>query len=177
MKIPVAVFAVVAASLVAGCGSQRDNGASGSEASASVSPSAAASEPSEPTTSPSPPTRPRPKAADGSRYAACADGTCEVYVTRPVRIKVRGGTFSVTKVKPNDSMDFKLRFSAGGGGSGTLKGTCGGIATFYRGGGIRTVTCDASGVPKRPAREPGALSLQLAGWSSSGAAVLRLVSG
>jgi hypothetical protein len=176
-----AAVAIVATLLVAGCGSSgdADPSASGTTASAgtpgtpsaSPSPSASAA-----TASPSP--TPRPTAADRRRYAACADGTCEVYVPRPVRIRLRGGTLSVTKVKPNESMDFKLTFSAGGQGSGTLKGTCGSIVTFYRaGGGAGFLGCPADGVPARPTPQRGAVQLQLVGWSADGAAVLRLVSG
>jgi hypothetical protein len=173
-----AATAVVATLLLAGCGSSGDGDASATTApsgtvSASPSPSASVA-----TTSPSPSPSRRPTAADRRRYAACADGTCEVYVPRPVRIKVRGGTLSVTKVKPDDSLDFKLTFSSGGAGSGTLKGTCGSIVTFYRAGGGGGFTgCPADGVPVRPTPQRGAMHMQLLGWTADGAAVLRLVSG
>ncbi|MFG2780963.1 hypothetical protein ACGFY7_24305 [Streptomyces prunicolor] len=122
------------------------------------------------------PPRPAPTASDGRRYAACADGTCEVAVARSVDIAVNGGTFSVTKVKPGDSVDFEVTL-AGGGGSGTLKGTCGAIVRFSPGS-TSMITCgDADSTPAPPSPAPGALSLQLAGWDSDDAAVLRLVSG
>ncbi|MDQ7908285.1 hypothetical protein RB614_27535 [Phytohabitans sp. ZYX-F-186] len=174
-----AAAAVVAALFVAGCGSSGGGRASatgtatpaGTAVAASASPS-----PSVATASPSP--APRPTAADRRRYAACADGTCEVYVPRPVRIKVRGGTLAVTKVRRDDSLDFKLTFSTGYEGSGTLKGTCGSVVTFYRaGGGAGFTGCPAAGVPVRPTPQPGAQHMQLVGWSADGAAVLRLVSG
>lgn len=156
--------------LAAGCGARSDSGASGGGTPATTSHPSPTTSPT--TTSPTPPT-----AADGSRYATCADGTCEVAVARPVRIKIRDGAFSVTKVVANDSMLFKLTFSAGGGGSGTLMSTCGARLTFYLGGGGSAVTCDASGVPATPKPIPGALQVQLVGWATGGAAVLRLVSG
>lgn len=120
---------------------------------------------------------PAPTASDGRRYAACADGTCEVAVSRSVDIAVNGGTFSVTKVKPGDSVGFEVTLAGGGGGSGTLKGTCGTIVRFYPGF-TSLITCgDADSTPAPPSPAPGALSLQLAGWDSDDAAVLRLVSG
>jgi hypothetical protein len=167
---------------VAGCGSSSggvaaDHGtSSGKPASkATGSPSGPAGRPS---ASASPPPPPRPTASDGTRYAACADGTCEVAVARPVHIAVDGGTLVVTKVKREDSVEFDLTLANGGGGSGTLKGTCGTIFTFYPGGGGAGTMCSsATSKPTRPSPVPGALSMQLAGWDADHAAVLRLVSG
>jgi hypothetical protein len=177
--------------LVAGCGSSSDDGASGNSASSKGKPSgkparkvtapASTSKPVDPPATSTPPPSPSPTpvtASDGTRYSACADGTCEVAVSRPVRIAVEGGTLSVTKVKPEDSMGFELTFASGGGGSGTLKGTCGAVFTFYRGGGAGASSCGTdTSAATPPAPEPGALLMQLAGWNSDGAAVLRLVSG
>ncbi|MGW0835072.1 hypothetical protein [Streptomyces prunicolor] len=134
--------------------------------------------PATPTTpAASTPPPPAPTASDGRRYAACADGTCEVAVARSVDIAVNGGTFSVTKVKPGDSVDFEVTLAGGGGGSGTMKGTCGTIVRFYPGS-TSLITCGAAdSTPAPPSPAPGALSLQLAGWDSDDAAVLRLVSG
>ncbi len=183
--------ALVAALLMTGCGSSSDSSTSGTSKPSStptstptskVTEHASPSKPADTRTTPAPsppPTAPPPSASDGTRYSACADGTCEVAVARPVRINVGGGTLSVTEVKPEDSLHYKLAFAAGGAGSGTLKGTCGGVSTFYRSGGISATTC-ADGVnstPEPPAPEPGALSMQLVGWNSDHAAVLRLVSG
>ncbi|MEE6306961.1 hypothetical protein V1634_09010 [Plantactinospora veratri] len=173
--------ALLAVLLSTGCAARRDSGVAekptGSPSSAAPSPVATAS----PSTTPSPDavTTPPPvrirAAADGRRYAACADGTCEVAVTKPVRIRVDGGTFAVTKVQRDVQLDFKLTMSTGAGGSGTLK-SCG-VMKFYHGGGGGMVTCGADGVTERPARERGALLVQLVGWTSDGAGVLRLVSG
>ncbi|MEQ4304116.1 hypothetical protein ABNF97_22505 [Plantactinospora sp. B6F1] len=169
--------ALLAVLLSTGCGARRDGAAPESPASTTASPVATAS----PSATPAPDaaTTPAPvriaAAADGRRYAACADGTCEVAVSKPVRIRVDGGTFSVTKVKRDVQIDFKLTMSTGAGGSGTLK-SCG-VTKFYLGGGGGAITCGADGVPKRPAPERGALLVQLAGWTADGAGVLRLVSG
>jgi hypothetical protein len=116
-------------------------------------------------------------AADGTRYAACRDGTCEVAVAKSVKIRIRRGTLSLTKFRAGKSVNFKLDLSDGGGGNGTLKGTCGTIAIFLPGGGGRGVFCNASGIPQRPEVEAGEVALQLAGWTADGAAVLRVVSG
>ncbi|MGW3624766.1 hypothetical protein [Streptomyces sp. NPDC000880] len=84
----------------------------------------------------------------------------------------------MTKVKPDDSLNFELTLANGGQASGTMKGTCGTTATFHQsGGGMSTTTCGASSTPTPPAPESGALKMQLAGWNSDHAAVLRLVSG
>ncbi|ONH38152.1 hypothetical protein [Protofrankia coriariae] len=104
------------------------------------------------------------------------DGTCEVSVHGPVDIAVGPDALSVTKVSP-DGLDFELSLANGGQASGTLKGTCGTIFTFLRGGGFRSGFCAPGKVQGPPAPEPGTVSVQLAGWSSDGAAVLRLVSG
>ncbi|MDW5328993.1 hypothetical protein [Plantactinospora sp. KLBMP9567] len=172
--------ALLAVLLSAGCGARRDSDVAENPTSSPSSTAASAVATASPTPTPAPDaTTPAPirvrAAADGRRYAACADGTCEVAVTKPVRIRVDGGTFSVTKVKRDVQLDFKLTMPTGAGGSGTLK-SCG-VMKFYLGGGGGVVTCGADGVPERPARERGALLVQLAGWTSDGAGVLRLVSG
>ncbi|MFI7451001.1 hypothetical protein ACIBQX_26140 [Nonomuraea sp. NPDC049714] len=96
-----------------------------------------------------------------------------------MRIAVKGGRLSVIKVKPNNSLEFKLTFAEGGGGSGTLKGTCGSVFTFFRyGGGVSVLGCGAEdSAPKKPARMKGALRMQMEGWDADKAAILRLVSG
>ncbi|MET7336716.1 hypothetical protein [Nonomuraea sp. NPDC005650] len=177
--------------LVAACGSAPSgegdaagtpsSGKPASTASASPSPTAAAASPSPSPSAgtPTPSARPLPRASDGKRYSACRDGTCEVAVSRPMRITVKGGRLTVIKVKPNSSLKFDLTFTYGGGGSGVLKGTCGVIATFFRyaGGGAMEGCASEDSTPKKPARVKGALRMQLVGWDSDKAAVLRLVSG
>ena len=114
-------------------------------------------------------------AADGTRLAACADGTCEVAVSRPVRIRLRTGTLKVTAVEADDAVEIDLTLRNGGGGTGTLRGTCGTISYFSASGGRGEFCADASAAPKRPRPARGEVALQLAGWTTDGAAVLRVV--
>lgn len=56
--------------------------------------------PDKETVSPAPdPTGPLPRAKDGRNTDACADGECEVLVTRPVRITANGLTVNVSVMK------------------------------------------------------------------------------
>ncbi|QKW07701.1 hypothetical protein HUT18_16240 [Streptomyces sp. NA04227] len=164
----------------AGGDAKGKTGASSAPAEPSARPSASASSavpsPSPTRTSPAP--APAVKASDGSRYGACADGTCEVAIDGPTSFAVGGGSFAVQKLKKKQSVDFDLTLASGSGGNGTLKGTCGPIFTFFDGGGGGMLGCtDADAAPKRPDPEPGVFKLQLAGWDTQGAAVIRLVSG
>ncbi|GAA4042761.1 hypothetical protein [Streptomyces shaanxiensis] len=82
--------------LLAGCGSASDGGTSADPrpsgpATASTAPDEPPSTPAPPTTSAPPSTAPpstAPTAADGTRYSACTDGTCEIRVTDAARIPV-----------------------------------------------------------------------------------------
>lgn len=167
---------LLAVLLAAGCGSSTAGSAIASAPSAPVSTTASAtSEPAMTTTTEPPPPPPPPTAADGANYKACRSGGCEVLIPGPVRIAVDGGTLSVTKVSSEEGVEFSLKLS-GASWSGTLKGTCGGVFRFFRGGGSSFVGCGASGIPEPPTAEPGALTMQLAGFADGGA-VLRMVSG
>ena len=136
------------------------------------------SEPSPEPSSEGTPERPIVTAADGTRLKACADGTCEVEITEPVRIKLRSGVLKVKKVTRNEAVEFGLTLSSGGGGDGTLKGTCGTISYFFQGGGGRGEFCSsATAAPERPEPVVGEVALQLEGWTADGAAVLRVVTG
>jgi hypothetical protein len=163
---------LLAALLAAGCGTQ-----SGGGGDADRRPTARESsgEPGRtPTASPSPPRK--PTASDGTRYAACADGTCEVAVSRPVDIAVDGGTLEVTEVKAGDKVEFELTPASGAGSSGTLKG-CGTVLQVYPGGGgARSSVCEEGEIPDAPEPVPGIFQMQMAGWDDDHAAVLRLVS-
>jgi hypothetical protein len=171
--------------LLAGCGAASHSGESGTGG-ASDSPKGKAGSASsradggaskKPAKSPSASAPAPPTASDGKRYSACSDGTCEVALSRPVEFTVDGGTFTVKKVKPEKSLDFEVTLATGAGASGTLKGTCGPIFRFNESGGGSSSTCaSADSTPTPPAPQPGALSLQLAGWDSKKAAVLRFVS-
>ena len=140
--------------------------------SAGVSPSLSAAPSPSPSRSASPSAAPV-RAADGTRYAACSDGTCEVAVRGKKKITFRRGTLSVTKFAAGKEFDFRLDLRRGGGGHGTLKGTCGSVA-YFSGSGVRVVGCGASGVPQKPAPQRGEVALQLIGWTTDGSAVLRL---
>jgi hypothetical protein len=161
--------------LVAGCG---DAGSDGAQASGSPSGPADGSPSGSAAAKPSPSAAPTAvTAADGTRYAACWDGTCEVAVSRPTAISLRFGRLTVSRIQPRDAVAFNLSLP-GGGGNGTLKGTCGTIAYFYRdySGGHGSFCASATAAPQRPAPQPGEVALQLAGWTATGAAVLRLAS-
>jgi hypothetical protein len=166
--------ALLVALLASGCGSQPGGeGTVGSKG----EPTARAStrEPSSkpPTSAPPPPLT----ASDGTDYAACEDGTCEVAVPGPADFPVAGGTFTAKKVKAGESVEFKLTLAGGGEGSGTVKGHCGAVMKFYPGGaGMVSKVCEDGTTPSPPAPEPGMLQLQLVGWDADDAAVIRFVS-
>lgn len=116
-------------------------------------------------------------AEDGTRYQACADGTCEVAIAKPVRISLSdGNVLRINKVTA-DSIDIDLSLAAGGGGNGTLKGNCGSIFQFSPAGGGGGQFCPADG-SSNPSPEPipGMVQLQMVGFNAKGA-VLRIVSG
>ncbi|MDO0935259.1 hypothetical protein QQY66_27660 [Streptomyces sp. DG2A-72] len=165
--------ALLLALLVAGCGSASDGDTSDSAASGKGraddrTPSA------EPTPTPTP--TPTLTASDGTRYSACADGTCEVAISRPVEFAVNGSMFNVTKVNRGNSLEFKLALSYGARGSGTLAANCG--VTRFMPGRLSTERCtDDNRSQKPPAPQAGTLALQMAGWDADNAAVVRLVSG
>lgn len=118
-------------------------------------------------------TPPPPTAADGTDYAACADGTCEVALAGPVDIAVGGsagpGTLRVLAVR-EDGIEFEVDLPRSGG-RGTLAGHC--TLTFMPGGGGSR--CSNQPSPP-PAPQAGVLAVQLVGVNDS-AAVVRLVTG
>jgi hypothetical protein len=178
---------LLAATLAGGCGSSREDDKAAATPSTTASSSA---EPSGPTpTTPSPTaTTPSPSpvsAADGTNYKACADGTCEVTVSRPITLRLggragAGSTLVVRKVLSN-GLDIDLSLTGGGGGSGTLlfKDSCGTIARFSSSGsGGGSSMCNADGSPLPPPQpQAGMVALQVPGKTSGGAIVLRVVSG
>jgi hypothetical protein len=180
----VALTAGLVASTVAGCGTAQEGAQPTTPATTSVTPSVSATPTPTPTptATPSPtPTRtappPPPMAADGTKYEECADGTCEVAIPKPVRIELSdGNVLRITKVNA-DGIDIDLSLAAGGGGNGTLKGTCGVIFQFAPGGGGSGRFCPADG-SSNPSPEPiaGMVQLQMVGRNAQGA-VLRVVSG
>ncbi|MBN6033632.1 hypothetical protein [Amycolatopsis sp. 195334CR] len=110
-----------------------------------------------------------PVAADGSDYAACADGTCEVLVSGPAEIAL-SGTAGISKLVVRAVEGNGIRFEAGGS-SGSLSANC--ISTFYENGGGSS----CSTAPREaPAPVDGIVAMQIASVQD-GTAVLRVVSG
>ncbi len=109
-------------------------------------------------------------AADGSDYAACADGTCEVRVSGPVDIPLTGQgglhRFSVASVTADG-----IGFATDSGGTGTLTPGC--VLTLYENG---SGSSCSSGAPQKPKPVDGVLALQIADLRG-GTAILRIVSG
>ncbi|MEV4753582.1 hypothetical protein AB0J86_00465 [Micromonospora sp. NPDC049559] len=171
--------------LAGGCGSSRENPGPAASPTATVGATPGSVEPT-PTPSPTVPPAPSPvTAADGTNHRACADGTCEVAVSRPgtIRLGGRAGSGSTLVVREvlDDGLDFDLTLARGGGGSGTLKfkDSCGTIVRFDRsGGGGSGSFCNADGsVLPAPEPQAGVVALQVPGKTSDGAIVLRIVSG
>ncbi|MCL8013964.1 hypothetical protein [Streptomyces sp. AS02] len=131
--------------LLAGCGSASVGGTSADpRPSGSVTASSATDDPP-PTPTPSAPPSTPPTAADGTRYSACADGTCEVRVTKeagvpvperfglgPVMVSaISGGT--VTLIAPLT----RSEFSSDGGCEVSFTGPGAGSSAFAQ------MTCDS----------------------------------
>ncbi len=123
-------------------------------------------------------TPPPPTAKDGADYAACADGVCEVAIDKPVTIDVAGTSF-VVKGMLEDGLEFDVTFANGGGATGTMKGTCGSIISFYTSGtgGMSGVFCALGNKPQpAPEPKPGLLQLQMSGFADR-TAIVRIVAG
>lgn len=165
-------LAALAALAAAGCSGDGDaddeDGKGGDAAKGGKGPSASR------TASPSP--SPSVTAADGSDTGACADGDCEITVSKPVTFSFKGPDgkekLSVTKVGP-DEVDYTVKRSGGG----TVKGGAGGpgsgciSALRPNGGGT---SCGQVGKP--PAKEDGAVLVQVAS-GKDGTAVINIISG
>lgn len=129
MYRPSASVAVLAlALLLAGCGSAPDSGKDGeppTTPATSAPPSTTPPPTAPPSTAPpstAPPSTP-PTAADGTRYSACADGTCEVRVSAEASVPVPDrfglGPLTVTAISGGTVMLFapltQSDFSSDGG--------------------------------------------------------------
>ncbi|MFD2469135.1 hypothetical protein [Amycolatopsis silviterrae] len=114
-----AVSVAMATAVAAGCSTQVTGSAS--------TPSTASKSPA--TTKPAP-----PSARDGTNYAACSGGACEVAVTGPVTIPLADARLSSLKVlKINaDSVEVGMVLSHGPSIGTTVKNGC--TATFFAGG-------------------------------------------
>ncbi|MFG2026770.1 hypothetical protein [Streptomyces sp. NPDC048825] len=178
-----ALLATLTLLTVAGCGGSGDD-SGGATAGASTTESAdsrADSTPESPSasaSSPSPSPSPKVTAADGTDTGACADGNCEIAVSKPVTIhfKIPAGPakLSVTKVGKNE-VGYKVTQGTSTNGSsagGTASGEGSGCTTFFYANGSGT-QCGGAGEP--PAKEAGTVALQLVP-GPDGTAILRLVS-
>ncbi|RKR92944.1 hypothetical protein BDK92_7433 [Micromonospora pisi] len=163
---------LLAALAPAGCGSASEGGGRATPPPNS-SPSdvgATAVVPTTPAATSAAPTA-APTAADGTTYAACRDGNCEVAVSEPVEIRLRGsGVLAVRKVLP-DGVDFDMTLASGASSNGTLKGNC--TLTFTDGGGGSSCSAGPVGPPKP---RSGTTALQLVSVTD-GVIILRLVTG
>lgn len=113
-----------------------------------------------------------PPAADGTDYAACEDGECEVAVAEPVEIVVGAPhegmvTLAVTAVT-EDGIEFEVVHSTSTS-SGSLAGVC--EATMSET--TMFSTCFEDETPPEPKPLQGELVVQLLGMNE-GSAVLRM---
>ncbi|MFC7816311.1 hypothetical protein ACFUTR_16900 [Streptomyces sp. NPDC057367] len=133
--------------------------------------------------SPASPATPQPRteapgpsisAADGADIGACADGNCEVAVTRPatVRFQAPGGTVALSIAEVGQE---KIEYEVKSGNGQTKGGTTGagqGCVTALRENGSGTSCGGMSGT--RPSARPGAVVIQ-ASTGPDGTALLHVV--
>lgn len=160
-------LALLAAFGTAGCGTGSDadpgGDASGSAAAESSSPEPSSPEPEAPT------------AADGTDYAACDDGSCEVAVSsEPVSFAF--DEFTLTVNATEDGIETRKE-GDGGTGTGSMSGgyclsyvTVDGTSTSCYG------AVEDGAVPEPPEPEPGVLALELLDVTD-GTAIIRLTMG
>jgi hypothetical protein len=159
---------IVLVGLVTACGGDGSDG-SGAEAATETTAETTSTTAESTTTT-------RPRAADGTDLAACADGNCEVEVSAPVDIPLTGQAggitmLSVTEVTPDD-FSFTTVSNGGGTGSGGLSEGC--IARQTSNGGSSMCPGPDPDLPLPV--EPGVLAIQPVELAD-GTAVLRLASG
>ncbi|MEU3730595.1 hypothetical protein AB0E81_14420 [Streptomyces sp. NPDC033538] len=140
------------------------------------------SSPERPTTSRPPATQsaaeepePSVSAADGHDPRACADGNCEITVSRPVTVRFQGpggpATLSVTEVGP-DKIEYAVK-SGGGQTEGGASGPGQGCLTVLRENGGGNSCGGLAGT--RPSAQPGSVVIQ-ATTGTDGTALLHIVS-
>ncbi|MGW7350719.1 hypothetical protein [Streptomyces sp. NPDC054784] len=177
------VTAVLVVTTAAGCGGSGGGGdgdGEGRDGKDGAAPSASrtadgATDPAAPESA-RPGAEPSVTAADGDDTAACADGDCEIAVTRPVTFPFEGpagrARLALTKVGADE-----VEYTVTGGGGGTVKGGAGGpgsgCVSVLRSGGAGT---SCGGVGAVPEAEDGTVVLQVAS-GSDGTAVVTLVRG
>jgi len=170
-----ALLATLALLTAAGCGgSGEDSGDAAAGTGKTESPDSRADDNSK---SPSP--SPRVTAADGTDTGACADGNCEITVSKPVTfdIKIPDGPakLSVTKVGEY-AVGYKVTHGTsknGGSARGSASGKGSGCITYFYENGSGTQCGGAAG---RPDKEAGTVALHILSGPDS-TAILRLVSG
>ncbi|WP_406109640.1 hypothetical protein OG698_43325 [Streptomyces sp. NBC_01003] len=120
--------------------------------------------------------QPSVSAADGRDVGACADGNCEIAVSKPVTFRFKGpagsATLSVTEVGPN-----KVEYTIKSGNSQSNGGATGpgqSCITVLRSNGGGN-SCGGQGDAARPSPQPDAVVIQ-ALTGENGTAILRIVS-
>ncbi|MFE5026023.1 hypothetical protein ACFRAO_22545 [Streptomyces sp. NPDC056656] len=175
------VLATLVALTVGGCGStdkaEQESSPSRQTSKAPSSKAPSSKAPSSKASSPRPSSaQPSMSAADGRDVGACADGNCEIAVTKPVTFRFKGpagtATLSVTEVGPN-----KVEYTIKSGNSQSKGGASGpgqSCITVLRSNGGGN-SCSGQGDAARPSPQPDAVVIQ-AVTSEKGTAILRIVS-
>lgn len=160
-------LALLAAAALSACGAEPGADPSGD---AATEPETTAAETSQAEPTEAEPTG--PVAADGTDYAACEDGACEVAVAEPVDIEVGDALpFSVTAVT-DEGIEFSIVD-----GDASVGGSVNGICEIRAVGTSFQSQCpgDVGELDDEPAA--GELLVQLLGIDADGAAVLRFTLG
>ncbi|MFD7403796.1 hypothetical protein ACFV7R_14235 [Streptomyces sp. NPDC059866] len=160
----------------AGCGSpDEDQPDSGRRESAAESHSP---KPSGSPADRTPSAKPSVTAADGDDVGACADGNCEIAVSKPVTFRFKGpagvgtATLSVTKVGPNE-VEYTVKSEKGQAKNGA-NGPGQACITVLRSNGSSN-SCGGLGDAGRPSAQPDAVVIQAA-TGEDGTAILHVVS-
>ncbi|WP_409469952.1 hypothetical protein [Streptomyces sp. HC307] len=125
-----------------------------------------------------PSAKPSVTAADGDDVDACADGNCEIAVSKPVTFRFKGpagvgtATLSVTKVGPNE-VEYTVKSDKGQAKNGA-SGPGQGCITVLRSNGSSN-SCSVLGDAGRPSAQPDAVVIQ-AVTGEDGTAILHVVS-
>jgi flagellar basal body L-ring protein FlgH len=165
-----AVTALFAALALTGCAAESDDPESNTGDSVSA----------ETTAEPEPTEEPSPSAADGTDYAACDDGSCEVLVSGEVEFEFDDLTLTLTIDEDSietytANSDSTRAGSSSMGGSGMSDSYC----VAYLTAGSNTMQCYPDIEPEEapvPEAEPGVLVLEMLDFSE-GNAVIRLTMG